>query len=118
VSPWQCRLRVAADDPYDLIVSNTYGPLWRVVIDGREISPQPSYYFVNAYALDRVGECDLTLESVGQRYQWYAFSLSGLAFGGTCVALAGCLVRKWRREQCACRQAEAQDPMDRPDYGS
>ncbi|MCJ7621770.1 MAG: hypothetical protein MUP64_16320 [Anaerolineae bacterium] len=118
MSPWLHHLRIAATEPYTLVFSNTYDPLWRVVIDGREISPQPSYYFVNAYAIDKVGEYDLTLEFVGQRYQWFAFSLSGLAFGGTCVALAGCLVRKWRRKDCTRRWAEVQDPIDRPDYGS
>lgn len=114
VSPWRYRFRMAATEPYTLIVSNTYHPLWRVITDGREISPQPSYYFVNAYAIDKVGEYDLTLEFVGQRYQWYAFSLSGLAFGGTCVALAGCLLRRWRRKQCTRCWTGAQDPMDRP----
>ena len=66
--------------------------------------------------LDEVGECDLTLEFVRQRYQWFPFSLSGLAFGDTCVALAGCVVRKWRREQSTRRWVRAQDPMDGPDY--
>jgi len=118
VSPWLHQLRIAATEPYTLVFSNTYDPLWRVVIDGREISPQPSYYFVNAYAIDKVGEYDLTLEFVGQRYQWFAFSLSGLAYAGTCVALVGCVFGRWRREQLTRRWAEAQDPIDRPDYGS
>jgi len=99
VSPWFHQLRIAATEPYTLVFSNTYDPLWRVVIDGREISPQPSYYFVNAYAIDKVGEYDLTLEFVGQRYQWFAFSLSGLAYAGTCVALAGFLLHLRRRKQ-------------------
>jgi len=99
VSPWLHHLRIAATEPYTLVFSNTYDPLWRVVIDGREISPQPSYYFVNAYAIDKVGEYDLTLEFVGQRYQWFAFSLSGLAYAGTCVALAGFLLHLRRRKQ-------------------
>jgi hypothetical protein len=83
--------------PHSLIVSNTYHPLWRVIADGREISPQPSYYFVSSYDIDKVGEYDLTLEFVGQRYQWFAFTLSGLTYGVTIVALVVCLLRARRR---------------------
>ena len=79
-------------------MSNTYHPLWRVIADGREISPQPSYYFVSSYDIDKVGEYDLTLEFVGQRYQWFAFALSGLAYGATILALVVCLLRGRRRE--------------------
>ncbi len=85
--------------PRGLIVSNTYHPLWRFIADGREISPQPSYYFVSSYYIDKVGEYDPTLEFVGQRYQWFAFALSGLAYGATIVALAVCLLRARRRAQ-------------------
>jgi hypothetical protein len=118
VSPWEYRFRVAADAPYDLVVSNTYHPLWRVVLDGREIAPQPAYYIASAYAIDKVGEYDLTLEFVGQRYQWVAFFLSGLAYAGSCVALAACLVLRRRKGQCTCRSAEAQDVTDRHDHGA
>jgi hypothetical protein len=118
LSPWEYRFRVAADAPYDLVVSNTYDPLWRVMVEGEEFSPEPAYYFVSAYAIDKVGEYDLSLEFVGQRYQWYAFSLSGLAYAGSCVALAACLVRSRRGERCTCRSAEARDLIDRPDHGA
>jgi hypothetical protein len=106
VSPWLRRFRIAAEAPYTLIVSNTYHPLWRVSVDGREIWPEPSYYFVSAYSIDEIGEYDLTLEFVGQRYQWYAFALSGLVYGAALAAVAFCLVRGWRKDQQA---AEAPD---------
>jgi len=118
VSPWLHHLRIAATEPYTLVFSNTYDPLWRVMVEGEEFSPEPAYYFVSAYAIDKVGEYDLTLEFVGQRYQWFAFSLSGLAYAGSCVALAACLVRRRRGERCTCRSAEARDLIDRPDHGA
>jgi hypothetical protein len=93
------HLRVSADSPYNLIVSNTYHPLWRVIIDGREIEPQPSYYLVNAYAIDKVGEYDLTVEFMGQRYQRFAFGVSGLAYAVTCSSLVGCLLWPWVRKR-------------------
>jgi hypothetical protein len=118
VSPWRYHLRIAAAEPYTLVFSDTYDPLWRVLLDGQELAPEPAYYFVSAYPIDKVGEYDLTLEFVGQRYQQLAFSLSGLAYAGTCLALVGCLVRRCRKGQATSRQAELSDPMDGPDCGS
>ena len=94
--------------PKSLVVSNTYDPLWRVMVEGRELSPQPACYLASAYTVDRVGEYDLTLEFVGQRYQWFAFALSGLAYGATMVALAVCLLCARRRRQGVSLRGDAQ----------
>jgi hypothetical protein len=102
---WLYRLRVDATAPYTLVFSNSYHPLWRVVVDGEEISPQCSYYFVNAYTIDRVGEHELTVEFVGQRYQWLAFTVSGLAHGTVFAAMGACLVKSWRKGRRAERPA-------------
>jgi len=110
-SPWLYRLRIAATAPYTLVFSSTYDPLWRVFVDGREISPQSSYYFVNAYAIDKVGEYELTLEFAGQRYQRLAFALSGLAYAATFAAMAVCAVKVWRKGRRADRPPGTQDPM-------
>jgi hypothetical protein len=106
VSPWEYRFRVVAAAPYDLVVSNTYDPLWRVILDGRELAPQPAYYIASAYAIDKVGEYDLILEFVGQRYQWFAFSLSGLTYAGSCFALVGFIALRRRKRHCTCGSAE------------
>jgi hypothetical protein len=95
-SPWLYHLRVAATAPYTLVFSNTYHPLWHALVDEQEISPQPSYYSANAYTIDKIGEYDLTLEFVGQRYQRSGFAVSALAYGASFAALAGCLLKRWR----------------------
>lgn len=96
VSPYLYRLRVDAKGPYTLVVSNTYHPLWRIMFDGREIWPSPAYYFVSAYDIDKTGQYDLTLEFVGQKYQWLAFAVSGLTIAALCVAAAFDLLRARR----------------------
>jgi len=98
VSPYLYRLGVDAKGPYTLVVSNTYHPLWRLTVDGREIRPSPAYYFVSAYDIQKTGQCDLTLEFVGQRYQWLAFAVSGLTLAAICVAAAYVLLRARRME--------------------
>jgi len=102
---WLYRLRVDATAPYTLVFSTPYDPLWRVLVDGEEISPLPSYYFVNAYTIDKVGEYELTLEFVGQRYQWLAFAVSGLGYGATFAVMGVCLLKSWRENRRADRSA-------------
>lgn len=83
----------------------------------REISPQSSHYFLNACAVDKVGEYDLTLEFVGQRYQWLAFAVSGLTVAAIGVAVAWGLLRARRMGSPVDREIEVREAAGRVSDG-
>ncbi len=62
-SPTHYRLNITATRPFLLIFAETYDPLWKMDIDGKEfVSPVQAYYFLNGFHIDEPGQHIIELE--------------------------------------------------------
>ncbi len=57
-----------SDEPFILIFSESYHPLWRAYIDNEEISSIPVYSLVNGFYINKTGNFDVTIYFTGQTY--------------------------------------------------
>ncbi len=68
ISPVEYRVHVKSDEPFLLIFSEAYHPLWRVYVDGQEVSPITTYFLVNGFFINKTGELDIRIYFTGQTY--------------------------------------------------
>ena len=57
-----------SDEPFLLIFSESYHPMWKAYIDGEEISPIPTYSIVNGFYINKTGNFNVTIYFTGQTY--------------------------------------------------
>jgi hypothetical protein len=57
-----------SDEPFLLIFSESYHPMWKAYIDGKEISPIPTYSLVNGFYINKTGNFNVTIYFTGQTY--------------------------------------------------
>ncbi|UCC58008.1 MAG: discoidin domain-containing protein [Candidatus Bathyarchaeum sp.] len=57
-----------SNEPFLLIFSESYHPMWKAYIDGEEISPIPVYSIVNGFYIDKTGDFNVTISFTGQTY--------------------------------------------------
>ena len=92
-SPHRYEISVMAAEPYTLVMSNSYHPLWRALVGGSEYEPYPSYYGATAFDIEDTGEQTVVIEFVGQKAQVAGLWISGLTWIG-CIAW---LSKSWAR---------------------
>ena len=78
-NPCEYIVHVKTTKPFILVLSNSHHPLWKAYIDGEEVSPLITYYFVNGYLINRTGEFELTLFFEGQKYADLGLKVSLIA---------------------------------------
>lgn len=76
ISSIKYSVHIKTNDPFFLIFSDSYHPLWKAYIDNKEIEPIVSYSFINGFYIQDIGEYDVTIEFVGQRYIWIGSIIS------------------------------------------
>ena len=76
VNAYTYRVNVKAVNPFFLVFSESYHPLWKVEIDGEMVSALPAYSFVNAFYISKLGNYDVTVEFIGQNYVVYGGLIS------------------------------------------
>jgi hypothetical protein len=86
-------LRVHSSGSYTLVFNDAYHRDWRVTVDGQEFLPIPSNYSVTSFEIPVVGEHNVEISFLGQRYQQFALivSLFTLIVGFLLI-----LVERWR----------------------
>jgi hypothetical protein len=57
-----------SDEPFLLVFSESYHPMWRAYIDNEEYSPIPVYSLVNGFYINKTGNFDVTIYFTGQTY--------------------------------------------------
>ncbi len=80
LQPSKWRLKVDSSEPYALVFSNSYHPMWKAYVNGKEYSSIPSYYFINSFQINETGEHEVIIEFTGQRIQNTGLMVSGLAY--------------------------------------
>jgi len=80
INPTLYKVHVKADSPFVLVFSNSYHPMWKVSINGRgEFDPLPINSYANGFFIDEVGDYELTIEFIVQRYAALGGSISIVA---------------------------------------
>lgn len=80
VSPSKWVVKVNSTGPYSLIFSNSYHPMWRAYVNGKEYKSIPSYYFINSFQINETGDHEVIIEFIGQKIQYLTMLISGLMY--------------------------------------
>lgn len=80
VNPSKWVVKVNSTASYTLVFSNTYHPMWRAYVNGREYKSLPSYYFINSFHINETGEQEVVIEFIGQRIENFSLIISGLVY--------------------------------------
>ena len=68
VNPCLYNAHVKSSEPFLLVFSDAYHPLWRVYVESFEIPPVIVYSFANGFLINKTGEFDIKLYFIGQVY--------------------------------------------------
>lgn len=63
--------------PFMLVFSESYHPLWRAFIEGKEIDPIPIYSMINGFYINKTGDFSIKIYFKGQTYAEYGLKISG-----------------------------------------
>lgn len=94
IQPSKWKIKVNSNGPYTLIFSDTYNDMWRAYVNDKEYQSIPSYYFINSFQIDEIGEHEVVIEFIGQRIQNIGMLISILTYFG-CI---GYILYDWRRK--------------------
>jgi hypothetical protein len=67
---------VNISEPGYLLFVQSYHPLWRCYIKGKEILPEKQFGFINGFYLSDTGEYRVSIEFLGQRYLLFGTIIS------------------------------------------
>jgi hypothetical protein len=98
LSPCTYRVHVNASEPFNLVFSDTFNPLWKAIVDGKEIQSALAYSMVNSYHIDKIGQFTLTVYFAGQDYADQGITISLASLTSITIAMPiYCLLCRKRR---------------------
>jgi hypothetical protein len=68
INPCTYRVNVNASEPFTLIFSESYDPLWKALVDRETVASSPAYSLVNSFRINKTGQFTLTIYFTGQSY--------------------------------------------------
>jgi hypothetical protein len=68
VNPTLYKVKVSTNSPFVLVFDNSYAPMWKAYINGKEITPFEINSYANGYFINESGDYELTIEFIPQRY--------------------------------------------------
>lgn len=79
INPCKYSVQVSSDEPFLLVLSDTYHPLWKAYIGNLEGAPHVvAYSVVNGFFINKTGDFDVTISFTGQRYADLGLRISGV----------------------------------------
>jgi glycosyltransferase involved in cell wall biosynthesis len=98
VNPCTFQVYVDADEPFDLIFSDTYDPLWKAFLGKETLSSTLAYSLVNSFHVDKTGQFNMTICFTGQNYADLGIKISLVSFisisvSATVLSVVPC---KWK----------------------
>lgn len=87
VNPCKYIVHVNSSEPFLLVFSEAYHPMWKAYINNVEVSSTIAYSCVNAFFINKTGEFNITLYFTGQIYANIGIGISVITLSGTIVAL-------------------------------
>jgi hypothetical protein len=90
-----CRyiVHVNASEPFNMVFSETYDPLWKAFIGKEEIASSQAYSLVNSFHVNKTGQFMMIVYFVGQDYADMGLAISFISLVTFVVALP-IIVRK------------------------
>jgi glycosyltransferase involved in cell wall biosynthesis len=80
INPCSYKVHVNADQPFDLIFSDTYDQLWKAYIGDEEVSSTSTYSLVNSFHINKTGQFDIDIYFTGQNYADLGIKISLISF--------------------------------------
>jgi glycosyltransferase involved in cell wall biosynthesis len=80
VNPCLYQINVIANESFTLVFSETYNPLWKILVNSEEVSPLLTYGVVNSFYINKTGKFTLTLYFTGQSYVDVGLTISMASF--------------------------------------
>jgi magnesium-transporting ATPase (P-type) len=68
INPTEYEVKITTDDPFWLIFSEAFNPLWRAYIDNEEIEKVVAYSFMNGFRVNKTGDLVIKIYFTGQTY--------------------------------------------------
>jgi hypothetical protein len=87
LNPCTFRVYVNASEPFTLVFSETYDPLWKAFIDGEALTSTPTYSLVNSFCINRTGQFTVTIYFTGQTNADIGLKIALASFVSSIVAL-------------------------------
>ncbi|MEM2974854.1 MAG: DUF6541 family protein [Candidatus Bathyarchaeia archaeon] len=88
-----------AKEPFLLIFSESYHPLWKAFVEGVEYSPFVSYHIVNGYYIEKNGKFDVVLYFTAQDVANLGLKISLITFISLMIVVVlWCKPLKWLRK--------------------
>jgi len=89
ITPTEYEVKITTDEPFWLIFSESFNPLWRAYIDNEEIEKVVAYSFMNGFHVDKTGDLVIQIYFTGQTY-FYIGSLISVS-----TLFSGVIYLKW-----------------------
>jgi hypothetical protein len=84
LSDGKYNVQVSSSEPFLLSFAESYSPLWRAYVNGKEYKSIPLYAIINGFWIEETGEITITIEYEPQRWFYYGSVVSFLTLIG-CV---------------------------------
>lgn len=92
INPTKYMVNLETNDPVFLVFSDSYHPLWRAYVTGREYKSIIAYSFINSFYIPETSENTVIIEFIGQRYVWIGMIISIISL----IFAASYLFYDWR----------------------
>jgi hypothetical protein len=89
ITPTEYEIKITTDEPFWLIFSESFNPLWKAYINNEEIEKVVAYSFMNGFYVDKTGNLVIQIHFTGQTY----FSIGSLISIST--VFSGIIYLKW-----------------------
>lgn len=66
LNPCTFKVHVNASEPFTLVFTEAYDPLWKAFIDGETLTSTPTYSLVNSFYINKTGQFTVTIYFTGQ----------------------------------------------------
>jgi hypothetical protein len=110
-----------SDEPFLLMFSESYHPMWKAYVDGEEISSIPVYSLVNGFYINKTGNFDVIIYFTGQTYADIGLQISAITLIIVVIILAfpskkfeqleNYIKRKTRRKARISRSPQAKEEV-------
>jgi len=96
INPGRYSVEIETKYPFMLTFSESYHPLWKAIIDKREIPSIQTDSFINGFWMDRTGKYSVDIEFTGQQFVNLGYILTGITILGLVISL---ILVKWYRKK-------------------
>lgn len=80
INPCKYVIHVKCTEPFQLVFSESYHPLWKAYVNNTEIPSTVAYFLANSFFINKTGEFDVLVYFTGQTYADVGLKISLVTF--------------------------------------